>query len=82
LKEKEKKVMAKRSYNIHTRRGPATRPMLPPKCAACGKPSDYLGAASGTCPSCQNKSVAELEASLGMKPGELGRVDAKGNSND
>ena len=48
-------------------------------CGACHQESKYLGALSGTCPECQNKSVAELEASLGLPKGSLGRVDAKGN---
>jgi len=48
-------------------------------CRDCKKPSAYLGAVSGTCPACQNKSVAELENDMGMKTGTLGRVDRFGN---
>jgi len=47
-------------------------------CGECQKESKYLGAVSGTCPECQNKSVAALEQSLGLSKGSLGRVDAKG----
>jgi hypothetical protein len=48
------------------------------QCNECGKPNAYLGAVSGTCPACQNKSVEGLEQELGLKKGELGRVNAKG----
>jgi predicted ATP-dependent serine protease len=47
-------------------------------CRECGKESQYLGACSGTCPACQNRGVAELEVSMGMKRGELGRVNKRG----
>lgn len=52
----------------------------PTRCRRCNAPSSYLGAASRTCPRCQNLGVAELEADLGLKKGELGRVDEFGNT--
>ena len=51
-------------------------------CGECGRPSDYLGAASGTCPDCQNASVAALEKALGLAVGERGRGDEQGNEQE
>jgi hypothetical protein len=50
----------------------------PIRCRRCGKKSNYVGAMSGNCPRCQNAEVAELERDLGMKRGELGRVNSRG----
>lgn len=43
-------------------------------CRNCGKPSNELGALSGTCPECQDAAVESLEQDLRMTRGSLGRV--------
>ena len=54
---------------------PATKQTV---CGRCQSPSQFIGAASGLCPSCQNEDVASLELELGLPVGELGRVNERG----